>query len=73
MSRSMYVNLCAAAKTKSLAKEAEFYLQKIKEKTGRSFQNIICEAIIFTVNERAKDGDIEKEIVDSYKQIEGNA
>ena len=73
MSRSMYVNLCAAAKSKSLAKKAEFYLQMIKEKTGRSYQNIICEAIIFTVNERAKEGDIEKEIVENYKLIEDNA
>ena len=65
----MLVNLRAAGEKRELAKKAEYYLMRTKEKTGRSFQNILAEAVVFRVNKGAESDAIYKEIIDEYEQL----
>lgn len=61
-------NLKIASKTKSKAREATFYLTRMKEESGRSFQSLLADIVIRFVRSEAKTDPEKQAIVKEYSE-----
>lgn len=70
--RAMLTNLETAAEKRSQADKAVFYLQRIKEATGRSLQSILSDCVVSETERRAaQDATISEIVADYAKRKEG--
>ena len=62
-------NLKVAGMKKSRAKEAVFYLNRMKEETGRSFQSLLSDIVVSHVRMEAKTDAGKSAMVNDYSEM----
>lgn len=70
--RSMANNLKVAGAKKRKAKEAVFYLCRMKEETGRSFQSLLSDIVVSYVRTEAKTDSRKNAMVKDFSESLAN-